>query len=132
MEYPWKTGKLISTAWLAENLSNPTIRVVEVEAMKNPKAYFEGHIPGAIFWPWKESLWDATAREFLSPRDFSRLMEKSGIQPETTIIFYSNSSQFAHYAFWVCEMRGHANAQVLHGNRTLWVKEKRPAQESRS
>jgi thiosulfate/3-mercaptopyruvate sulfurtransferase len=118
--------KLISSRSLEENLDNPSIRIIEVSDMKNPEAYFEGHIPGAVHWPWKESLWDPVMREFVSPKDFSRLMEKSGITHETTIIFYSNSCQFAHYAFWVCTMRGHSNAKVLHGNRTVWVKEKRP------
>ena len=125
MEYHGKTEKLVSTHWLAENLDNSSIQIIEVSDMKNPKAYFEGHIPGAIYWPWKETLWDPTMREFISPKDFSILMEKSGIAPKTTIIFYSNACQFAHYAFWVCSMRGHSKAKILHGNRTLWMKEKR-------
>lgn len=120
--------KLVSTRWLAENLEDlsDSIRIIEVSDMKNPGAYSEGHIPGAIYWPWKESLWDATMREFVSPKGFSQLARKSGIGHETTIILYSNSCQFAHYAFWVCMMSGHSKAKVLHGNRTLWVKEKRP------
>ena len=126
MECHGKTEKLVSTHRLTEKLDNPSIRIIEVSDMKNPKAYFEGHIPGAIYWPWKETLWDPTMREFISPKAFSNLMEKSGIAHETTIIFYSNACQFAHYAFWVCTMRGHSKAKILHGNRTLWIKEKRP------
>ncbi len=126
MQDQWKSDKLVSTAWLADNLDNPTIRIIDVGDRKNPQAYDEGHIPGALHWPWKESLWDATTREFLLPKDFSRLMEKSGIGHDTTVIFYSNSCQFAHYAFWICEMRGYTKAKILHGNRTLWIKEKRP------
>ncbi len=126
MECHGKTEKLVSTHRLTENVDNPSIRIIEVSDMKNPKAYFEGHIPGAIYWPWKETLWDPTMREFISPKAFSNLMEKSGIAHETTIIFYSNACQFAHYAFWVCTMRSHSKAKILHGNRTLWIKEKRP------
>lgn len=118
--------KLVSSRFLAENLDNPLIRIIEVSDMKNPDAYFEGHIPGAVHWPWKESLWHPTMREFVSPNDFSNLMEKSGVTHDTTVVFYSNSCQFAHYAFWVCTMRGHCKVKILHGNRTLWVKEKKP------
>jgi thiosulfate/3-mercaptopyruvate sulfurtransferase len=107
-------------------LQDPAIRIVEVSDMKAPELYFEGHIPGAVYWPWKESLWDATQREFVSPEAFSKLMEKSGITHDTTIIFYSNSAQFGSYAYWVCTMRGHAKCKLLEGNRSLWIQEKRP------
>jgi len=120
--------KLVSCHWLAQNLGNlpASTRIVEVIEGTNPETYSQGHIPGATYWCWKESLWDDTMREFLSPEKFSRLMQKSGVSPETMLILYSNSCQFAHYAFWVCLMRGHANVKILHGNRKLWVKEKLP------
>lgn len=127
MEKQLKAEQLVSPRWLAENLDSlpDSIRIIEVSDMKNPEAYFEGHIPGAIYWPWKEALWDSTMREFVSPKDFSKLMGKSGVSHETTVILYSNSCQFAHYAYWVCTMRGHPKVKILHGNRTLWIKEKR-------
>jgi thiosulfate/3-mercaptopyruvate sulfurtransferase len=118
--------RLASTSWLAENLGNPLMRIVEVSDMKDPQLYFGGHIPGAVYWPWKESLWDGTIREFVFPKAFSELMEKSGIGHETTVVFYSNSLQFASYASWVCTMRGHNNWMILNGNRSLWEKENRP------
>ena len=54
-----KSDKLASTFWLEENLDDPSIRIVEIAAMSKPDAYFEGHIPGAVHWPLKETLWDA-------------------------------------------------------------------------
>jgi thiosulfate/3-mercaptopyruvate sulfurtransferase len=123
--------KLASTSWLEENLGKPSIRIVEIAAMMKPDAYFEGHIPGAVHWPWKETLWHATSREFLSPYAFSQLMEKSGIGHNTTIVLYSNESQFANYAFWVCTMRGHSKLKLLYGKKGVWINEKRPiTQES--
>ena len=126
MEKTIESEKLATTAWLAENLDNPSIRIVEVSDMRDPKLYFEGHIPGAVYWPWQESLWHPTDREFVSPEDFSKLMGKSGIGHDTTIIFYSNSPQFSTYAFWICTMRGHSNAKILNGGRLLWTNENRP------
>ncbi len=117
--------ELVSTAWLQDNLNNLSIRIVEVGDSTSPRAYFKGHVPGAVHWPWQESLWHDTAREFVSPKAFSELMEQSGIGPDTTVVFYSNSAQYAHYAFWVCAMRGHSKAKILHGSRTLWVRERR-------
>jgi len=132
MDKEIKAENLVTANWLNNNLESfsDSIRIIEVSDMRNPNLYYEeGHIPGAIYWPWKESLWHATMREFVSPKDFSILMGKSGINHETTIIFYSNSCQFAYYAFWVCMMRGHCKVKILNGNRALWAKEKYPMVE---
>ena len=117
---------LVSTAWLGDHLKDPAVRIIEVGDMSSPDIYREGHIPSALHWPWKESLWDDLRREFILPADFARLMGKSGIRPETTVVFYSNSAQFATYAFWVSQMRGQDNAKVLNGTRGLWEKEGHP------
>jgi thiosulfate/3-mercaptopyruvate sulfurtransferase len=126
MEQQANVDQLASPAWLAENLTNPSVRIVEVTDMRNPKAYSEGHIPGAICWPWVESLWHVTSRNFVPPEAFAELMAKSGITPDTTVVLYSNQFQYACYAFWVCTMRGHRETKVLHGNRDVWIGEKRP------
>jgi thiosulfate/3-mercaptopyruvate sulfurtransferase len=118
-----QSAKLVTTTWLEENLESPSIRIVEVSDMRDPRIYFEGHIPGAVYWPWQESLWHPTDREFVSPEDFPNLMGKSGIGHDTTIIFYSHSPQFSTYAFWICTMRGHSNTKILNGGRPLWIRE---------
>ena len=111
---------LISTAWLAKHLADPDLRIVEIGAM-GPAPYPEGHIPGAIFWPWKESLWAPDRREFLSPANFAALMGRSGVLPTTTLVFYSEELQFATYALWVCLLRGHRKVRLLDGGRARWV-----------
>ena len=116
---------LVTTEWLATHLNDPGIRVIEVGAL-GPPTYGDGHIPGALHWPWKESLWDRARREFALPPDFASLLSRSGVTPETTIIFYSDRCQFATYALWTCLLRGHARVKVLDGSRTRWVQESRP------
>ena len=37
---------LVSTDWVAEHLSDPSVVVAEVD--ENPDLYDEGHIPGAV------------------------------------------------------------------------------------
>jgi thiosulfate/3-mercaptopyruvate sulfurtransferase len=116
---------LVTTEWLAAHLDDPGIRVIEVGAL-GPPTYGDGHIPGALHWPWKESLWDRARREFILPPDFARLLSRSGVTPETTIIFYSDRCQFATYALWTCLLRGHTRVKVLDGSRTRWVQQDRP------
>lgn len=115
---------LVSTDWLAQNLDNPDVRIVEVGSIRE-QTYDDGHIPGAILWPWRESLWDDTIRDFVTAADFAALMERSGIGRDTMIVFYSNMCQFATYALWTCSRGGHRNVRVLNGGRTLWAKEDR-------
>jgi len=116
---------LVTTEWLAAHLDDPGIRVIEVGAL-GPPTYGDGHIPGALHWPWKESLWDRARREFVLPPDFASLLSRFGVTPETTIIFYSDRCQFATYALWTCLLRGHTRVKVLDGSRTRWVKQGRP------
>ena len=121
-----KTDIMVDPAWIAENLDNPSVRIVEVSDMRNANAYFEGHIPGAVLWPWMESLWHPTAREIVPPEGFSALMEKSGITHDTTVVLYSNQFQYACYAFRACKMRGHSRVKILNGKREVWSNENRP------
>lgn len=116
---------LASAEWLSENLDDPGIRIIELSSL-GPPTYGDGHIPGALHWLWKESLWDRRIREFVQPADFARLMERSGVTPDTTVIFYSDRAQFATYALWTCILRGHTNVKVLDGSRTRWVQQGYP------
>jgi thiosulfate/3-mercaptopyruvate sulfurtransferase len=47
---------LVSTDWLAANLDDPNIRVVEVD--EDTDAYARGHIPGAVAVNWNTDLQD--------------------------------------------------------------------------
>ena len=116
---------LAGTDWIAENLDNPNVRIVEVGNLKDPDAYTSYHIPGAVHWPWQETLWHPTMREFVTPHDFAKMMSKSGIHHDTTVILYSGQIQFSTYAFWVCTMRGHKSLKIMNGNKNLWRKEGR-------
>ena len=48
------SGPLVSTEWLASNLENPNIRIVEVSV--NPGVYERGHIPGAVNFSWHTAV----------------------------------------------------------------------------
>jgi thiosulfate/3-mercaptopyruvate sulfurtransferase len=47
---------LVETQWVADNVKDPKIRLVEVDV--DTAAYGEGHIPGAVGWNWKTDLGD--------------------------------------------------------------------------
>ena len=39
---------LVKTDWVAQHLTDPNLRIVEVDV--DTSAYGEGHVPGAIAW----------------------------------------------------------------------------------
>ncbi|MFH0897388.1 MAG: rhodanese-like domain-containing protein, partial [Candidatus Bathyarchaeota archaeon] len=113
---------LVETKWLAENLSKPSIRVVEVDWKGQ---YRRGHIPGGVLFKWQEDLWDPLKRDFVSRESFEDLMERFGIANETVVIFYGESEQFATYAFWLLKYYGHKDTCILNGGLEKWKLEKR-------
>ena len=56
---------LVSTEWLAEHVSDPTVRILESD--EDVLLYDSGHIPGALKIDWHEDLNDPVVRDYLSP-----------------------------------------------------------------
>ncbi len=116
---------LVETQWVADNLKDPKIRLVEVDV--DTAAYGEGHIPGAIGWNWKTDLEEQLERDILRRDTFEKLLSRSGIANDTTVILYGdNNNWFATYAFWHVKLYGHADARVMNGGRAKWITEGRP------
>lgn len=117
---------LVSTDWLAQHLSDPDMRVLEICNIKNDKAYREAHIPGALWFYWKTACWHETDREFITPAAMAKLLGSIGIGPQTTLVLYGDPVQFGSYAFWAYTMAGHAKLRLLDGGRKKWLAEGRP------
>jgi len=116
---------LVSTAWVAENLNNPAIRIVETN--EDILLYDQGHIPGAVQIDWVGDLNDKLRRDYLDRQSFAALMSRNGISNDTTVIFYGDKNNWwATYAFWVFQLFGHTNAKVMDGGRQKWIEEGRP------
>jgi len=120
------SSALVSTTWLADHLSDPGLRIVEVCSLRDDKVYHEGHIPGAQWVYWKSACWQDSDREFVSPAEMARLFGRMGIGPNTTVVLYGDPVQYGSYAFWAFTMAGHKNLKLLDGGRRKWVLEGRP------
>ena len=115
---------LVSTDWVAQNLSNPSLRIVEVDV--DTKAYDEGHIPGAIGWAWNTQLCDTVQRDIIPKAAFESLMGSSGVGNNTTVILYGdNNNWFAAWALWQLKIYGHKDVRLMNGGRKKWLAEGR-------
>lgn len=125
-EHPYAhPGAIVGTAWLAQHLEDPLLRVIE--SNEDVLLYATGHIPGAIHIDWHQDLNDPVIRDYISAAAFASLNANHGITPETTIVFYGDKSNWwAAYALWVYRLFGHSNVKILNGGRDKWIAEKRP------
>jgi len=115
---------LVSTEWVAENLNNPEVRLVE--SNEDQLLYRSGHLPGAVEIDWIDDLNDPVRRDYLDEDNFKKLMDKSGISPDTKVVFYGDKNNWwACYAFWIFKLYGHENCQVMDGGRLKWINEGR-------
>ncbi|MBL8061207.1 MAG: sulfurtransferase [Chthonomonas sp.] len=118
------TDKLVSTEWVAENMGDSNIRLVE--SNEDPLVYHQGHIPGAIEIDWIRDLNDAIRRDYLSNEAFSELLSKAGIGPDTTVVFYGDKNNWwATYTLWVFELFGFTNSKIMDGGSLKWKNEGR-------
>jgi thiosulfate/3-mercaptopyruvate sulfurtransferase len=115
---------LVTTDWVADHLNDEGIRLVEVSVDTN--AYESGHIPGAIGWSWKKDTQDMLRRDIPDKASFERLLGRSGISNDTTVILYGDMNNwFATFAFWLFKMYGHDDVRLMDGGRKKWLAEGR-------
>ncbi len=116
---------LVETTWVAEHLSDPRVRVVEVSV--DPTAFDQGHIPGAVAFHWFKDLEDPLRRDIIGKERLEGLLGQAGIANDTTVILYGdNHNWFAAYAYWLLKYYGHEDARIMNGGRKKWMEEGRP------
>jgi len=120
---------LVSTEWLEKNLNDPKVRVVEVSV--NPGLFERGHIPGAANVNWHTDLVDVVSRDIAPPEQFQALLQRSGIDADTTTVLYGdNNNWFAAWGAWVFDIYGVDNVKLLDGGRKKWEAEGRALSNS--
>lgn len=136
---------LASTDWLAENLDDGNVRVVDIrgyvrktdagdgrqkaEYVAAREEYDEGHIPGAVFVDWTKDITDPenpVSAQLARQEDFAALMESLGIGDETHVVVYDHAGgQFATRLWWSLVYYGHDLVSVLNGGFNRWTDEGR-------
>ena len=116
---------LVSTEWVASHLSDPNVRLVEVDV--DTSSYEKGHIQNATGWNWTTQLNDNVRRDIPSQKQFEDLCSASGISNDNTVVLYGdNNNWFAAFAFWQFKIYGHKDVRLMNGGRKKWELERRP------
>jgi thiosulfate/3-mercaptopyruvate sulfurtransferase len=116
---------LVDTDWLAAHLTDPSVRIVEVD--EDVLLYDTGHVPGAVKLDWHTELQRQDIRDFIDEAGFKELMESKGISNGDTVILYGDKGNWwAAYALWFFKYNGHADVRLMNGGRQKWIDEGRP------
>ena len=122
---PIPDGPLVTTEWLAQNLDNGKVRIVEVSV--NPGLYERAHVPGAVNFSWHNDLNDKVRRDIVGKEAFEALLSRSGVGADTTVVLYGDTNNwFAAWGAWVFDLYGVKNVKLLDGGRKKWEAESRP------
>lgn len=130
---------LVSTAWLAERLASPDIRVVDATYYlpvqgRNARAEYEArHIPGAVFFDIDEIADTAVPLPHMlpSPEKFSARMRKLGLGDGNKIVIYdAHGMMSAARVWWTFRVFGHRDVAVLDGGLPKWIAEGRPVEDT--
>src|SRR3990172_3809124 len=137
-----RAALLVETDWLAEHLTDPSVRIVDIRGVIRPpdaprphyfgnrSAYLEAHLPGAVFADWALDIVqpDAPAKMTVAgPQRFADLMGRLGVGDQHVVIIYEDGGgQLAARLWWVLNYYGHPAAKLLNGGFTKWCAEGRP------
>lgn len=105
---------LVDPGWLQAHLSDPRVRVVEVDV--SPAAYHDWHIDGAVLWNIYADLKDADYR-LVGPAALERLVARSGIEPGSTVVCYGYGPALG---LWLLKLYGHRDVRILDCSRDTW------------
>ncbi|HTT67866.1 MAG TPA: sulfurtransferase [Gemmatimonadales bacterium] len=112
---------LVSTEWVAENLADPKVRLVECD--EDVLLYETGHIPGAVKMDWVHELSAPVVRDYLSRERMQQLLRAKGISDDTTVVLYGDQHNWwAAFAFWVFRLFAldHLKVRLMDGGRVRW------------
>ena len=133
---------LVDSAWLAEHLADPALRIFDCTTRLVPDEelgyriadardnWAAGHIPGAGYLNCQDDMCD-TAHEhrfmLADPETFAAKVGALGIGDGTPVVLYSTAELFwSTRAWWALYAMGFDNAVVLNGGFQSWTGEGRP------
>jgi thiosulfate/3-mercaptopyruvate sulfurtransferase len=130
---------LVSTDWLAANLSAPDLRVVDAsfylpQENRDAKAeYAQGHIPGAVFFDIEEISDTSSPLPHMlpPPEKFASRVRALGLGDGNRIVVYDGGKMTgATRCWWMFRLFGARDVAVLNGGMVKWKAEGRPIEDN--
>jgi thiosulfate/3-mercaptopyruvate sulfurtransferase len=132
---------LVTTEELARHLEDPDWVVIDTRhdltnSEVGPRAYAQGHIPGAYFMHVDHDLagrrTGKNGRHPLPDLDeFAAKLNERGVGPGKQVVVYDDlAGNYSVRLWWMLRWLGHGQVALLDGGYPLWVKEGRPVTQA--
>lgn len=122
-----RTHMLVTTDWLAKNLNNPNVIVIQVG--REQKDYVAGHLPNARFLPLNALVItrNKNANELPPVDKLKTLFANLGVNNDSRVVLYGdNYNLLAARAYYTLDYLGFGDkAALLDGGLDKWKAEKR-------
>ena len=122
-----ETEKLVSGEWLAANLTNTNVRIIDTRM--DIRDYWLAHIPGALYLDTDLLRWPerGVPGKLMSLEAMALLLGQMGIGENTTVVgYYDKNGYPPYYLLWALEFIGHKNFALLEDGFERWRTEGRP------
>ncbi|MCH2093656.1 MAG: 3-mercaptopyruvate sulfurtransferase [Rhodobacteraceae bacterium] len=129
---------LVSTAWLAQHLKDPDLRVLDASwhlPSENRDAradYEKQHIPGARFFDIEDISDHRSDLPHMAPpvEKFMSRLRAMGVGDGHHVVVYDSVGLFsAARVWWLFRLMGQMNVAVLDGGLPKWMSEERPVED---
>lgn len=129
---------LVSTAWLAEHLQAPDVRIVDAswyfphEERDARTEYALAHIPGAVFFDIDDIADETSGLPHMLPSGvkFASRVRKLGLGDGARMVIYDQLGlRSAARVWWSFRAMGHLDVVVLDGGLPKWIAEGRPVED---
>jgi len=140
----WDRRGLVSTAWLADHLNDPEVRVFDITVHLRPATpgpysiesgladYQAGHVPGAAFLDLAGDLSDPDSKLAFTMPSMDRLAKAlgaAGVGQDSKVVAYTTTTpMWATRLWWMLRSGGFDNVAVLDGGLAKWRAEGRPVE----
>ncbi|WP_299779313.1 3-mercaptopyruvate sulfurtransferase [uncultured Roseobacter sp.] len=129
---------LVSTAWLAQHLKDPDLRILDAswylpDAGRDPKAEYDAaHIPGARFFDIDDISDHRSDLPHMAPpvEKFMSRLRAMGVGDGHQVVVYDGAGLMsAARVWWLFRLMGQENVAVLDGGLPKWQAEGHPIED---
>lgn len=112
---------IVEASALADLMAQEGVVVIDARSAED---FNKGHLKGAVNLTLEELNGQGAVAGMLgTPQQFNRVMSKSGISPESTVIIYdANGGIYSGRLWWAMKVFGHENVKVVNGGASAIVK----------
>jgi thiosulfate/3-mercaptopyruvate sulfurtransferase len=125
---------LVTTDWLADNLTDPDLRVVDatwylpINEADAEQEFEDAHIAGSVYLNISDVCDKTQSAPHMLPASaqFATQASALGLGSDHTIIVYDKGEYAAARVWWMFRIFGHDKVAVLDGGLPKWLTEGRP------